>query len=204
MIDRIEPMTRLLKRWWWRLRYGERVELAPPAVEPTMTVTAEVWPVAADETGIWLLSPDGPWPSEPIPADSEPHLAVELELIQHTVNLADVAVLHSNSWRTEHTSAILTYVAVVRTPGLVLDTWPHARPVTTTLADHVGRPPTHGPLDPPAPRYCDVMLHALRHLAFLLPRDATVAAALDEQWGSHLAEFSPWIAEMYSEVHQPA
>jgi hypothetical protein len=172
--------------------------------EPTMTVTVEVWPVAADETGLWLLGPDGPWPSPPIPADSEPHVAVELELIQHQVNLADVAVIHSTSWRTEHTSAILTYLAVVDVAGLVLDSWPDARPVTTTLADHVGRPPTHGPLDPPAPRYVDVLLHGLRHLAFLLPRDATVAAALPGVWGGHLAEFSPWIAHMYDRVHQTA
>jgi hypothetical protein len=171
--------------------------------EPTMTVTVEVWPVAADETGIWLLSPDGPWPSPPIPADSEPHMAVELELIQHTVNLADVAVIHSTSWRTEHTSAILTYVAVVRTEGLVVGEWPDARPVSLELANHVGRPPTHGPMEPPAPRYVDVLYHALRHLRFLLTSDATVAAALTEAWGTHLASLTPAIAHMYDRPHQP-
>jgi hypothetical protein len=170
-------------------------------IHTPMTVVTEVWPLAADQTGIWLLNPDGPWPSEPIPADSEPHVAAELELIQHTVNLADVAVLHSTSWRTEGTSTVLTYLAVVRVPGLVVGEWPHARPVTVALADHVGRPPTHGPVDPPAPRYVDVLIHGLRHLAFLLPRDATVAAALPECWGEHLAGFSPAIARMYDRVH---
>jgi hypothetical protein len=173
-------------------------------IHTPMTVVTEVWPLAADQTGIWLLAPEGPWPSEPIPADSEPHVAAELELIQHTVNLGDVAALHSTSWRTEGTSVVLTYVAVIRCAGLVLTDWPQARPVTTDLARHVGRPPTHGPLDPPAPRYVDVLYHALRHLAFLLPRDATVAAALPGVWGGHLAEFSPWIARMYDRVHQTA
>jgi hypothetical protein len=169
-----------------------------------MTVVTEVWPLAADETGIWLLSPEGPWPSEPIPADSEPHVAAELELIQHQVNLADVAMVHSTSWRTEHTSMVCTYVAVVRVPGLVVGEWPEARPVTPELFDYVGRPPTHGPLDPPAPRHVDVLGHLLGHLAYLLPRDATVAAAMPGEWGQHLAAFSPAIARMYSEVHQPA
>jgi hypothetical protein len=169
-----------------------------------MTVTVEVWPIAADETGLWLLSPDGPWPSPPVLADSEPHIAVELELIQHSVSLADVRVLHSTSWRTEHTSAILTYAAVVDCPGLVLDSWPDARPISLELAQHVGRPPTHGPLDPPAPRYVDVLVHGLRHLAYLLTTDATVAGALGETWRVHLAGLEPAIACMYSEIHQPA
>jgi hypothetical protein len=175
------------------------------AGDQPMTVVVEVWPVAADSTGLWLLSPDGPWPSPLILADSEPHMAVELELIQHSVNLAQVAVLHSTSWRTEHTSAILTYAAVIDCgDGLVLDVWPDARPISLELARHVGRPPTHGPLEPPAPRYVDVLIHALRHLRFLLGTDATVARALGATWRRHLADLEPAIACMYSEVHQPA
>lgn len=172
--------------------------------ERPMTVTVEVWPVAADETGIWLLSPDGPWLSPPVMADSEPHEAVELELIQHTVSLGDVAVLHSTSWRAEGTAAVLTYVAVVRCPGLVRESWPDARPVSLGLAEHVGRPPTHAPVEPPAPRYVDVLIHAIRHLRFLLTTDATVAAALTEDWGVHLAQFEPAIAKMYGSLHVPA
>jgi hypothetical protein len=190
-----------LKRWWWRLRYRERLVLVEPPA-PTMTVTVEVWPIAADQTGIWLLSPDGPWPSEPIPADSEPHLAVELELIQHSVNLGDVSALHSTSWRAEHTSAILTYVAVINCPGLVRDTWPDAAPVSLELANHVGRPPTHAPTEAPAPRYVDMLYHALRHLRFLLDVDATTAAALGGTWRAHLTGLRPALAVMYSEVHQ--
>lgn len=202
--------------------YLAEPEHGQPAGEPLMTVTVEVWPLAADETGIYLLSPDGPWPSPPISAHSEPHEAVESELVAHSVSLAYVPLMHSTSWRAEQTSAVLTYPAVVTCPGLVWDAWPEARPVTPELFDHVGRPPTHGPTDPPTPRYVDVLLHALRHLAYEIepvgprwwpfrwwpfrgrPRDATVAVALDPQWKHHLAAFSPAIARMYDRVHQPA
>ena len=37
-----------------------------------MMVVAEVWPVAADELGLWLLSGDGPRPSLPVMDDAEP------------------------------------------------------------------------------------------------------------------------------------
>jgi len=170
--------------------------------EQPMTVTVEVWPVSADETGIWLLSPDGPWPSPPVMADSEPHLAVELELIQHTVSLIDVALLHSTSWRTEGTAVILTYVAVVRCPGLVRSTWPDARPVGWPLAEHVGRPPTHAPTEPPAPRYIDVLMHGLRHLRFLLDYDATSAEALNGTWRQHLETLEPALSTMYDRTHR--
>jgi hypothetical protein len=173
------------------------------AGEQHMTVVVEVWPVAADQTGLWLLSPDGPWPSPPVLADSEPHVAAEIELIQHSVNLADVSAIHSTSWRAEHTSAVLTYLAVVDVHGLVLEDWPSARPISLDLAQHVGRPPTHGPLDPPAPRHIDVLIHGLRHLRFLLGTDATVAEALGPEWRRHLADLEPAIACMYSEVHEP-
>jgi hypothetical protein len=47
-----------------------------------MIVVAEVWPVAADELGLWLLSGDGPRPSLPVMDDSEPFDYAEMELMQ--------------------------------------------------------------------------------------------------------------------------
>jgi hypothetical protein len=44
-------------------------------------------------------------------------------------------------------------------------------------------------------------LHAIRHLAFLLKTDGTAAAALDDNWRRHLAEFEPALAQMYTERH---
>jgi hypothetical protein len=47
-----------------------------------MMVIAEVWPVAADELGLWLLSGDGPRPSLPVMDDAEPFDYAEMELMQ--------------------------------------------------------------------------------------------------------------------------
>jgi len=47
-----------------------------------MIVVAEVWPVAADELGLWLLSGDGPRPSLPVMDDAEPFDYAEMELMQ--------------------------------------------------------------------------------------------------------------------------
>jgi hypothetical protein len=49
-----------------------------------MAVQVEIWPVAADAAGVWLLSGDDAWrPELAVPSDSEPHAEVELALAQH-------------------------------------------------------------------------------------------------------------------------
>jgi hypothetical protein len=170
-----------------------------------MTTRVEVWPVAADSAGIWLLSGDDAWrPDLPIPADSEPHAEVELALAIHDAT-EGVALLHSTSWRVDGPSVILTYVAVIRPRGLVLDEWPDANPVSAELADAVGRPPTHGPTEVPTPRYIDVLIHSLRHLAYLRDSDATSRQALtDPHWQRHLGTLRPALAGMYETQHRAA
>lgn len=171
-------------------------------LEP-MTVRAEIWPVAADEVGIWLLSGPDAWRTAAIMADSEPHAEVEFALASHDVPGA--ALLHSTSWRTEDTSVILTYVAVINAGSVVRAAWPSALPVTAGLAAEVDRPPTHAPNEAPAPRYVDVLMHGLRHLKFLLDgHDATSAAAMGPLWEQHLAPLAPALAGMYDEAHQAA
>ena len=67
-------------------------------MEP-MTTRVEVWPVAADELGIWLISGDDAWrPDLPVMADNEPHFDVELELASHHAK-DSTTLLHSTSWR---------------------------------------------------------------------------------------------------------
>jgi hypothetical protein len=172
---------------------------------PPTVVTVEVWPVAADEeTGVWLLDPGGAWPSLPVTQNSDPHEAAELELIQHQIPLGDVTLLHSTSWRAEGTAVVLTYLAVIKCPGLVLETWPDALPVTPKAAKKAGPPPTHAPTQPPTPRDFDVFLHSLRHARFLLDHDATIAAALGEVWRQALAPLEGDIARMYSRIHNAA
>jgi hypothetical protein len=173
-----------------------------------MRVVAEVWPVAADETGLWLLNPTGPWPSEPLQEGSDPHAAATLELQQHGT-WGDTVWLHQTSSRTDGGTQVETLLAIVRCPGLVRNTWPEALPITTDAAEVVGPPSSHSAIEPPAGvRFWDVLLHALRHLRYLadpaLGNDATTWAALSHEWHLHLAAFEPAMAMMYAEEHQTA
>jgi hypothetical protein len=167
-------------------------------MEP-MCVRVEIWPLAADEIGIWLLSGDDAWrPSLPVGAASEPHAEVELALSEKAIEKDSVALVHSTSWRTDGPAVVLTYVVVLRPPsGLVRDDWPKARPVSVQLPDAVGKPPVNDPTEPPAPRYVDVLLHAVRHLRFLLDTDSTARDALTGAWCQHLPHLEPALAGMY-------
>ena len=136
-----------------------------------------------------------------IAADSEPHYVVE-ELLDEHHALGDARIIHSTSWRAEDESIILTYVAALDCPD-VPDHWPGAQMVSAALADVVGKPTPHAADGPPLPRYVDVLLHAIRHLRFLLDYDATAAGALSPAWRRHLRAFAPALAGLYSEAHQP-
>jgi hypothetical protein len=167
-----------------------------------MKVRVEVWPLAADAAGLWLLSDDA-WRSGNVPADDEPHSEISYLLGDHGV-IDDTGLVHSTSWRVDGPAVILTYLAVVHTPDLVLDAWPDARPVTDDLMKAVGKPPTHAPTEAPAPRYIDVLLHGLRHLRFLMDADATTASAFDANWRRHLEPLEPELARMYDQHHGAA
>jgi hypothetical protein len=160
-----------------------------------MGLVVEVWPVAADPAGIWMLSGSDAWRSDRVPADSEPHFEVEMLLYRRACPGA--ALLHSTSWRVDGPHCVLTYMAVVDLPDLVLDTWQTARPVSPGLLPALGNPPAHGPAEPPAPRHLDVLMHGLRHLRFLLDTDAVAREALGGEWPQHLTSFTPALAGMY-------
>lgn len=183
-------------------------------MDENMTVTVEVWPLAADETGIWLLSDGDAWRHGPVKAASDVHYEVERLLFRHGIDPHDVAafialpagtpaagVIHSTSWRPHGPSIVLTYMAVVKAGGYVLEAWPHAAPVTPALPAAIGKAPPHGAAEVPVPRVADVLLHGLRHLRFLATDegDAETAAALDENWLRHLAPLRPALAMMFSE-----
>jgi len=179
-----------------------------------MGVTVEVWPVAADQTGIWLLSGSDAWRDEQrLQADTTVHAEVELLLHANGVDLADLrglrdisnlVALHSTSWRQAPGNVQMTYLAIVECDGLVRETWPEAMPITELLPDAVGRPAAHGAAEQPDPRRVDVLLHALRdllwgleHLRFLSEEDAAVAAALSDDWRRALEPFRPALSNMY-------
>jgi hypothetical protein len=169
-----------------------------------MTVHFEVWPVAADEQGLWLVSGADAWRQGlPIAADNDVHVEVETELSRQGV-LDDVVLLHSTSWRQDTWGLMLTYAAVLRRLGFVRENWPEAEPISSRLPAMVGTPLTHGAAEPPMPRRVDVLHHLLRHIAFLRENDGTAGAVLDEHWRRHLADFAPALATMYSAVHRAA
>ena len=175
-----------------------------------MVVETEVWPVAADQTGLWLLEPTGAWPCTPVMDDREPYDDARLELIRKQC-WAQTRALHSTSWRVEHAAStgrnylVVTCLAVIDYPGLVRERWPEAIPITREAADaELGQVPTHGATEAPTVRHFDVLFHALRHLRFLLEHDATVASSLPIAWEAHLAVFDPAIARMYAKVHTAA
>jgi hypothetical protein len=168
-----------------------------------MPVIAEVWPVAADEAGVWLVSGPGAWTSDlPIQSDSDPHGEVELMLASRGAAF-DTVLLHSTSWRTDVPRLVLTYMAVLNAGAAVRARWPQALPVSLEFADTV-RPAPHAPTESPVVAEDAVLLHGLRHLAFLLETDVTSAGALDENWRRHLAGLRPALAGMYSEQHSAA
>lgn len=164
-----------------------------------MTVHVEVWPVAADEVGIWLVSGNDAWrPREhmAVEADSEPHWEIDSILRNNDV-LDNVVMKHSTSWRVDRYGIVLTYVAILKPSGLVREMWPDARPIGLGLARAVGKPPPSPPIEPPTPRYIDVLLHALRHLRFLIDTDAVNRAAMGNVWQHQLAGLAPALSTMY-------
>jgi len=166
-----------------------------------MNVMVEVWPVAVDETGLWLLSGEDAWRDGPVAADGDVHYMVESLLWQHGIGRWGNVMLHSTSWRPDGPHVVLTYIAAVRLDGLAMEKVPDAAPITPELAEAVGKPPTHAPTEPPVPRYIDVLFHALRHIKYLYDHDVTNAAAMGPLWRRHLEPFAPALAGLYSERH---
>jgi hypothetical protein len=176
----------------------------PPEPSRLMHVIAEAWPLAADERGIWLLTRDWPLMTEPIAADGDPHADLELELIRSQL-AADTVLLHQTSSRVDRDAVVLTYMTVITCEGPVRSRWPDALPVSPRVAEHVGKPPTHGAAEAPTVRQWDVVLHGLRHLAFQLGQagDAELARALDGNFARHLAAWTPVLYQMYNREHVP-
>jgi hypothetical protein len=144
----------------------------------TMEIWAEVWPVAADEACLWLVSGGDAWrPKGPVTATSQPRADVRSELAVRLNVSADalgqiMPSLASTGSRSEEQGLVVTYVAMLDPDGPVRDRWPNAQPVST---------------DSPA-----VLIDALRYLRdrgdMELDRDGIERpVVLDETWRRHLS-----------------
>jgi len=173
-----------------------------------MTVMVEMWAIGADRAGLWLLGHDA-WRSRlPVQGDSDAHFEA-LQLLQsHGLETGDPDVpgdtgdmidVHSTSWRQDGSGMWLTYYGATKCTGPVVEHWPDAQPIDLSTARAVGPAPVHGPLDAPAPRDVDVLLHALRHLKARLGYDSEAIAAFagHPHYAEHLAELEPALADMY-------
>jgi hypothetical protein len=174
-----------------------------------MGLYAEVWPLAADEAGIWLVTGDRLVTGSPVTSDSDPWDECKLLLAEIGVTEPGTfAYLHGTSCRPDHGKYVITHVAVVETDGPVRADWPFALPLTAELMDYVGKPLPHGPTTAPVPRDVDVALHAAGHLADLLGRNSEFRAlvygepgtppmASGPDWLKHLSVLDPKLAMMY-------
>jgi hypothetical protein len=172
-------------------------------LEP-MTVWVEVWPVAADEFGLWLLSGGDSWLAGPVMADSSEHFEVELLLHANSIRDNDLLWLHSTSWRPEGPRHVDTYIAAVDAGPVACERFPGALPIDPGLYDAVGKPPTHGATEEPVPRWLDVIFHGLGHLKDQMRKNATTRAAVGDLWQARLEPFEETLAGMYSEPHRAA
>ena len=164
-----------------------------------MGVRVEVWPISADAAGFWLLSGNQQWMAPGrVPADDEPESDVAWLLSTHE---ARASYIHSTSWRTGGPNIVLTYIAVIDLAGEpVRSKWRDALPIEPgLLMDQVGAPKASPPLHSPNVRHLDVLLHAIRHLAYLADHDGEADVQLDDMWHRHLVDVRPELARMFLE-----
>jgi hypothetical protein len=167
-----------------------------------MSVFAEVWPVAADAAGIWLVTGDR-LISDAVGSDNDPWDEGKALLNRHEVtDLGSLVYFHGTSNRPDRGKWIVAHVAVVEGGESVRARFPHALPITSDLMDYVGKPFPHGPTTAPIPRDIDVLLHACAHLSYLVGtnsdfRAALIAAGSGGDWLRELSRIEARLAEMY-------
>ena len=159
-------------------------------------VRLELWVLAADKTGIWLISGDDAWRTDRVSADEDAFAEIDLLAYGHAPDLA-LSVIHSTSWRQEASGFVLTFAAIAQAGEFVQDRYPGALPITPGLLGTVGRPAPHDAARSPVPRYIDVLMHSVRHLRFLRDTDAPTRDAMSGDWRRHLEPFEPALAMLY-------
>lgn len=142
-------------------------------------VRAEVFVVACGEDGPVLTGPDGPQAWHVQTHGGEHPMDEVRTVVERTVPA--LALFHSTSWRWDHGSVVLTFLAVVPPeaagPAVPIGREDLARSGATRAPEVIG---SH-----------QVLEHALRHLAWLAREDDVVADALDPRWHTALQGYVP-------------
>jgi hypothetical protein len=119
------------------------------------------------------------------------HAVWDFDLDPHEAVVDAVAALrlmplmvHSTSWRAVGSDIVLTFLVVVDRPTSV----PEGCETELVVRVELARGRAIGP--PVAIRHSQVIEHGLRHLAWLIREDATIAGAL-AGWRATLADYDP-------------
>ncbi len=142
-------------------------------------VRAEVFVVSCIDGAIVLTGPDGPqaWHVQTHGGD---HPMDEVRAVVERA-VPQLTLFHSTSWRWDHGSVVLTFLAVVP-------------PAAVTAAVPIGRADLARSGATRAPAVIgslQVLEHALRHLAWLAQEDDVVASTLDGGWHAALRGYVP-------------
>ena len=168
-----------------------------------MTVRVEVWALSADQKEILLINGSGDaWRSRPLLSGVDPFWPVKKILRKHGA-LGSASIIHSSSWRAEDEAIMLTFFAVIDCPT-PKQHWPGAHSVDPLLPEIWGPAIPHAADEAPTPRYSDVLLHAIRHLKFLVDVRAPDVENLPAVWLPHLDGLAPALAGMYGQVNGAA
>ena len=144
-------------------------------------VRAEVFVLACGEGGVMLTGPDGPRPwhiethGSGHPMDEARDLVARL--------LPELMLFHSTSWRWDHGSVVLTFLAVIPEEA-----------VGSMASLPIGRHDLARSEATRAPAVIDftqVLEHALRHLAWLAKEDPVVRSELGTAWHTMLSDYIP-------------
>ncbi len=144
-------------------------------------VRAEVFVVAMEGGRLVLTGPDGPQAWH-VQTHGEGHPMDEVRAVVERA-LGNVGLFHSTSWRWDHGSVVLTFLAVIP-PQAVGD-------MAAVTIDRTDLARSEATRAPEAIGSGQVLEHALRHLAWLAREDDIVRAALDDAWHALLAAYVP-------------
>lgn len=137
-------------------------------------VQVEVLALMLDKGRIYLLRPqDVPSWQTPFRSEAHPHDTVLRALEARQL---EPALIHSTSWRYQHDTLVLTYIAVLNEPPAVIETF-RLDPV---IGGRIARGSAMAP--PKEISSAAVVDHAVQHLAHLARQDGAVQRALTTAW----------------------